>query len=73
MAASAARPAGTPLPLDTTVGHLLRRAQQVHTALWSGEFAGDLTGPQYALLSALTQGPVVDPATAGRQDRKSVA
>ncbi|GAA5113124.1 MarR family winged helix-turn-helix transcriptional regulator [Pseudonocardia adelaidensis] len=58
--------AGAALPLDTTVGHLLRRAQQVHTALWSDEFAGDLTGPQYALLSALTQGPVVDQGTAGR-------
>jgi len=66
MSASAARPAGAALPLDTTAGHLLRRAQQVHTALWSAEFGGDLTGPQYALLSALTQGSVVDQGTAGR-------
>lgn len=54
------------LPLDTTIGHLLRRAQQVHTALWAREFNGDLTGPQYALLSALTQQGAVDQRTAGR-------
>jgi DNA-binding MarR family transcriptional regulator len=54
------------LPLDTTVGHLLRRAQQVHTALWGREFDGDLTGPQYALLSALTQHAAVDQRSAGR-------
>jgi MarR family transcriptional regulator, lower aerobic nicotinate degradation pathway regulator len=54
------------LPLDTTIGHLLRRAQQVHTALWAREFNGDLTGPQYALLSALTQQASIDQRTAGR-------
>lgn len=61
------RPSAVPaLPLDTTVGHLLRRAQQVHTALWAREFAGDLTGPQYALLSALTRRSETDQGTAGR-------
>jgi MarR family transcriptional regulator, lower aerobic nicotinate degradation pathway regulator len=54
------------LPLDTTIGHLLRRAQQVHTALWGREFNGDLTGPQYAVLSALTQQAAVDQRSAGR-------
>jgi DNA-binding MarR family transcriptional regulator len=54
------------LPLDTTIGHLLRRAQQVHTALWARAFNGDLTGPQYALLSALTQQAAIDQRTAGR-------
>ena len=54
------------LPLETNVGNLLRRAQQVHTALWGGEFNGDLTGPQYALLSALTQGAAIDQGSAGR-------
>jgi DNA-binding MarR family transcriptional regulator len=54
------------LPLDTTLGHLLRRAQQVHTALWSRELNGDLTGPQYAVLSALTQQAAVDQRSAGR-------
>jgi DNA-binding MarR family transcriptional regulator len=54
------------LPLDTTLGHLLRRAQQVHTSLWGREFNGDLTGPQYALLSALTEQAAVDQLSAGR-------
>ena len=54
------------LPLETNLGHLLRRAQQVHTSLWGGEFNGDLTGPQYALLSALTQGAAIDQGSAGR-------
>jgi DNA-binding MarR family transcriptional regulator len=57
---------GAALPLDTTLGHLLRRAQQVHTSLWGREFNGDLTGPQYALLSALTQQAAVDQLSAGR-------
>lgn len=42
------------LPLTTTVGHLIRRAQQMHTSLWTQEFERELTSPQYALLSALT-------------------
>lgn len=50
---------------DTTPGHLIRRAQQRHTALWSAELRGDLTGPQYALISALHQ--------AGSADQQSVA
>ena len=54
------------LPLDTTCGHLIRRAQQVHTALWSAELNGDLTGPQYALLSALSQEAGLDQRSAGR-------
>ncbi|MFC7405754.1 MarR family winged helix-turn-helix transcriptional regulator [Georgenia alba] len=58
--------AAVTLPLGTTVGHLLRRAQQVHTARWAEEFDGDLTGPQYALLSALTQRPATDQRSAGR-------
>ena len=55
------------LPLTTMVGHLIRRAQQVHTALWSAEFNGDLAGPQYGLLSALSssQGGI-DQSSAGR-------
>jgi len=52
-------------PLGTMVGHLLRRAQQAHTAIWAAEFGGDLTGPQYAMLSALTRHPALDQRTAG--------
>lgn len=53
------------LPLDTTCGHLIRRAQQVHTSLWSSVLDGDLTGPQYALLAALSSGDGLDQGTAG--------
>lgn len=53
------------LPLETTFGHLIRRAQQVHTALWTAQFDGDLTGPQYAVLAALSQHGTMDQRTAG--------
>src|SRR3954462_8890065 len=70
VAVSAEEPGGAAsasvLPLDTTIGHLLRRTQQVHTALWARAFNGDLTGPQYALLSALTEEGAVDQGSAGR-------
>jgi DNA-binding MarR family transcriptional regulator len=56
----------TVLPLDTTIGHLLRRTQQVHTSLWARAFDGDLTGPQYAVLSVLTEKAAVDQGSAGR-------
>lgn len=54
------------LPLETTAGHLIRRAQQIHTSIWSHELDDGLTGPQYALLSALSTSSGVDQQTAGR-------
>ena len=54
------------LPLDATLGHLIRRAHQVHTALWTAQFHGDLTGPQYAVLSALAGTSGLDQRSAGR-------
>lgn len=54
------------LPVDTTLGHLIRRAQQVHTAVWSATMGGDLTGPQYALLSAVSHRSGVSQRTAGQ-------
>ena len=42
-------------------GHLIRRAQQVSTALFTEECAGfDLTAVQYAALSAIEANPQVD-------------
>lgn len=64
----AGSPSGPPvpaLPPEATLGHLLRRAQQVHTAIWSDELHGDLTSPQYAVLSALSHSSGVDQRTAG--------
>ncbi|WP_432828017.1 MarR family winged helix-turn-helix transcriptional regulator [Dactylosporangium sp. CA-092794] len=68
---SATRDAGRPrpavvLPLDLTPGHLLRRAQQVHTALWLAEFDREVTGPQFALLLAMTQNGPLDQNSVGQ-------
>jgi DNA-binding MarR family transcriptional regulator len=48
-----------PLPvLNLEVpGHLIRCAQQVHTAIWSRRFGTELTGPQYAILHVLATRP----------------
>lgn len=38
---------------DLRPGHLIRLAQQRHTALWAEELGARLTGPQYAVLHVL--------------------
>jgi DNA-binding MarR family transcriptional regulator len=48
------------LRLSTTPGHLIRRAQQVHTSIWAESLGGQLTGPQYSVLVALAQEPEID-------------
>src|SRR3954453_7210467 len=48
----------------TSPGHLLRRAQQVHTDLWAARVDG-LTGPQYATLVAVAGWDDVDQRRAG--------
>jgi DNA-binding MarR family transcriptional regulator len=45
-------------------GHLLRRAQQVHTEAWT-RLVARVTGPQYAVLVAVAGWPGVDQKTAG--------
>lgn len=37
-----------------TAGHLIRRAQQVHTAQWSAEFGTELTAAQFVVLRMLS-------------------
>lgn len=64
------------LELDTTPGYLIRRAQQVHAALWTSAFGGDLTGPQYAVLAAAAQSDAIDQSQIGSRaslDSSSVA
>lgn len=46
-------------------GHLIRRAQRVHTALWNTVFGSELTGPQYATLLAVAMRPESDQQTVG--------
>jgi DNA-binding MarR family transcriptional regulator len=52
--------------LTSIAGYLIRRSQQVHTALWAANIIGDLTGPQYAVLSALSSFPHVPQQRAGQ-------
>jgi DNA-binding MarR family transcriptional regulator len=47
--------------LDNDVpGHLIRRAQRVHTAYWAETFDRELTGPQYAALHVLACWPDIN-------------
>lgn len=48
-----------PLYIDVP-GHLIRRAQRVHTAYWADIFDQELTGPQYAAMHVLAQWPDIN-------------
>lgn len=48
-------------------GHLVRCAQQVHTTIWTAEFQGELTGPQYATLHVLFQWPGINQRQLGER------
>ena len=48
------------LALSSAPGYLLRRAQQVHTAIWAEYVQLELTGPQYGVLASLAQEPLAD-------------
>jgi DNA-binding MarR family transcriptional regulator len=59
------RPSGgtsspAPMRLASIPGYLLRRSQALHNALWARLVPGDLTGPQYAVLSVLAAFPHSD-------------
>jgi DNA-binding MarR family transcriptional regulator len=54
------------LPMYRTPGYLIRRAQQIHGRIWGDVVGGELTGPQYAVLTALAVRPGADQATVGR-------
>lgn len=53
-------------PLEQTVGHLVRRAQQVHQAAWVREVSAELTSPQFAVLHALDYLKRADQTTLAR-------
>lgn len=62
------RAAGTPdFHLLQAPGHLLRRAQQVHTALWKKYVSLSFTSIQYSLLLALYSEERTDQTTLGEQ------
>jgi len=57
-------------------GHLVRRAQQVHTWLWNTEVSPEVTSPQFAVLYALRAGQNIDQKTLGERvslDRSTTA
>lgn len=63
------------VPLSTAPGHLLRRAQQVHTEAWA-RLVEEVTGPQYSVLVAVGAWHEVDQRLAGELaslDKSSVA
>jgi len=58
------------------VGHLIRRAQQIHTRRWSAEVSDEVTSPQIILLVALERHPNTDQRTLGAMvslDRSTTA
>jgi DNA-binding MarR family transcriptional regulator len=61
--------------MSTAPGHLLRRAQQVHTEIWA-RVVRDLTGPQYAVIVSVAGWDDVDQRRAGQLaslDKSTVA
>lgn len=64
------------LALDEAAGHLIRRTQQRHTMVWNKEFGGDITGPQYAVISAVAGQDGLDQRAVGERaslDKSSTA
>lgn len=45
---------------ESAPGHLIRRAQQTHNAVWAAVVGEDLTSPQFAVLSVLFENPGID-------------
>ncbi|AKZ54155.1 putative MarR-family transcriptional regulator [Streptomyces ambofaciens ATCC 23877] len=54
------------LELHNYVGHLIRRAEQVHTALWYRHVSQEITSQQFAVLNALSRDPGIDQRTLAR-------
>lgn len=48
-------------------GHLIRRAQQLHTELWTEIVGGEVTSRQFAVLTVLREHPRIDQATLSRR------
>ena len=64
-----------PAPEDY-IGHLLRRAQQVHLAAWTRDVSTEFTSVQFAALSVLARTPGVSQAALGAAldlDRSTIA
>ncbi|MGW0936023.1 MarR family winged helix-turn-helix transcriptional regulator [Streptomyces sp. NPDC002666] len=51
------------LELPNYIGHLIRRAEQVHTALWTQHVSREITSQKFAILNALSRDPGIDQRT----------
>lgn len=61
---------------EVYVGHLLRRAQQVHSAGWNRFVSKELSSVQFAALSVLARSPGASQAVLGKSldlDRSTIA
>lgn len=70
-----ADPRTAPLPLHY-MGHLLRRAQQLHQAAWNAQVSTATTSVQFAALSVLANRPGASQADLGAEldlDRSTIA
>ncbi|MFJ3592636.1 MULTISPECIES: MarR family winged helix-turn-helix transcriptional regulator [unclassified Streptomyces] len=54
------------LELPNYIGHLIRRAEQVHTALWAQHVSREITSQKFAILNALSRDPGIDQRTLAR-------
>jgi DNA-binding MarR family transcriptional regulator len=67
----------TDFDLDTAPGQLLRRAQQLHAAVFAEAVSdADLTAPQFAVLAALRSSPKIDQVRLSQRlaiDRSTIA
>lgn len=51
---------GFPVLELSAPGHLIRCAQQVHTAIWANRLGNEMTGPQYAVLHVVSRTPGIN-------------
>ncbi len=64
------------LHLPSEPGHLIRRAQQAHNAIWAAEVGTEVTSVQFAVLNSLVANPGIDQRSLGElvgADRSTVA
>ena len=53
--------------MDVALGHLVRRAQQVHNAMWAEQVSTSVTSVQFGVLTALAAHEPLDQASLGQR------
>lgn len=59
--------APTPADPQRQPAQLIRRAQQVHTAMWAAQVSSEVTSTQFAVLKAIARQPLLDQNTLSRE------